>query len=206
MFPPRSRFLEEFHEDDPLEELAAFATSTTDEVPDISAAKKAERERVMRRWNDFFCNVYKTRVIDPEAVWWEICLGPEEYAWTRTVECAITVTEVWECLVVEAHATVLVREEGAGSYLAFAERDKTGPVAEISRYAGTKDQECAVIRVSQLSKRPEQDSPMIHYGIIASANQLMKDATLRDRLSGEKDVLCFEALATIWLVRMRGFA
>ncbi|KAI1840134.1 hypothetical protein JX265_014154, partial [Neoarthrinium moseri] len=51
MFPPRSRFLEEFHEDDPLEELAAFATSTTDEVPDISAAKKAERERVMRRWN-----------------------------------------------------------------------------------------------------------------------------------------------------------
>lgn len=33
---------------------------------------------------------------------------------------------------------------------------------------------------------------MIHFGLIASANQLIKDATIRDRLSAEKDVLCFE--------------
>ncbi|KAI1861538.1 hypothetical protein JX265_009505 [Neoarthrinium moseri] len=64
-------------------------------------------------------------------------------------------------------------------------------------HAGTKEQECtAMCDVSQLAKRPErteeQESPMIHHGIIASANQLMKDATLRDRLSAEKDILCFE--------------
>ncbi|KAL2833184.1 hypothetical protein BJY01DRAFT_253561 [Aspergillus pseudoustus] len=49
---------------------------------------------------------------------------------------------------------------------------------------------------SQLVKRKErqahQDNPAIHYGTIASANQLMKDATVRDRLIAEKNVLCFE--------------
>ncbi|KAI1840232.1 hypothetical protein JX266_013571 [Neoarthrinium moseri] len=186
MFPPRSRFLEEFHEDDPLEELEAFATSTTDEVPDISAVKKAERERVMRRWNDFFCNVYKTRVIDPEAVWYGLCCGDEALRRTKR----------------EQDRTSRSPKETRQA----RSRRPLELYTSVYKYAGTKDQECAVICVSQLSKRPEQDSPMIHYEIIASANQLMKDATLRDRLSGEKDVLCFEALATIWLVRMRGFA
>jgi len=34
--------------------------------------------------------------------------------------------------------------------------------------------------------------PRIHYGLIASANQVMRDALTRDRLSAELDVLCFE--------------
>jgi nucleoside phosphorylase len=37
-----------------------------------------------------------------------------------------------------------------------------------------------------------EDNPTIHYGLIASANQLMKDALVRDTLAAEKDVLCFE--------------
>ncbi|KAL7957331.1 ankyrin repeat-containing domain protein [Trichoderma compactum] len=37
-----------------------------------------------------------------------------------------------------------------------------------------------------------EDDPMIHYGLIASGNQLMKDALIRDQLASEKDVLCFE--------------
>jgi nucleoside phosphorylase len=49
---------------------------------------------------------------------------------------------------------------------------------------------------SSLIFRPErignQDNPAIHYGLIASANQLMKDALVRDTLAAEKDVLCFE--------------
>jgi nucleoside phosphorylase len=36
------------------------------------------------------------------------------------------------------------------------------------------------------------DNPAIHYGLIASANQLMRDASIRDRLAADKDVLCFE--------------
>ncbi|KAH0536092.1 hypothetical protein FGG08_006997, partial [Glutinoglossum americanum] len=38
----------------------------------------------------------------------------------------------------------------------------------------------------------EEDNPAIHNGLIASANQLMKDASVRDKLAAEKDVLCFE--------------
>ncbi|KKP06492.1 hypothetical protein THAR02_01450 [Trichoderma harzianum] len=38
----------------------------------------------------------------------------------------------------------------------------------------------------------EQRSPVIHYGMIASANQLMKNAIIRDNMSSKNDVLCFE--------------
>jgi nucleoside phosphorylase len=38
----------------------------------------------------------------------------------------------------------------------------------------------------------DEDNPTVHYGLIASANQLMKDALIRDRLVAEKGVLCFE--------------
>ena len=44
----------------------------------------------------------------------------------------------------------------------------------------------------QLPRKEEEDNPAIHYGLIASANQLMKDASVRDKLAAEKDVLCFE--------------
>ncbi|EPS40170.1 hypothetical protein H072_6021 [Dactylellina haptotyla CBS 200.50] len=49
---------------------------------------------------------------------------------------------------------------------------------------------------SALVVRPERDEydddPAIHYGIIASGNQLMKHALIRDKLSADRDVLCFE--------------
>ncbi|KAF2183659.1 purine and uridine phosphorylase [Zopfia rhizophila CBS 207.26] len=38
----------------------------------------------------------------------------------------------------------------------------------------------------------DEDNPAIHYGLIASANRLMKDALLRDKFAKENDVLCFE--------------
>lgn len=37
-----------------------------------------------------------------------------------------------------------------------------------------------------------EDIPAIHYGLIASANELMRDAEIRDKLAMDKDVLCFE--------------
>jgi nucleoside phosphorylase len=61
------------------------------------------------------------------------------------------------------------------------------------------DASCAAVcgdDLSNLILRPkrteDEDNPAIHYGLIASANQLMKDALVRDRLAAEKDVLCFE--------------
>lgn len=38
----------------------------------------------------------------------------------------------------------------------------------------------------------DDDNPAIHYGLIATANQLIKDAIIRDKLAQEKDVLCFD--------------
>lgn len=58
---------------------------------------------------------------------------------------------------------------------------------------------CASVCSANLSdlvprgKRDEdEDDPAIHYGLIGSANQLIKDAVLRNKLAKEKDVLCFE--------------
>lgn len=45
----------------------------------------------------------------------------------------------------------------------------------------------------QVPREPRDDtSPEIHYGSIASSNQVMKDAVTRDQLRDELDVLCFE--------------
>jgi nucleoside phosphorylase len=41
-------------------------------------------------------------------------------------------------------------------------------------------------------RNAEQDDPGIHYGLIASADRLMKDATVRDKLAQNEAVLCFE--------------
>ncbi|KAE8139795.1 hypothetical protein BDV38DRAFT_291075 [Aspergillus pseudotamarii] len=46
--------------------------------------------------------------------------------------------------------------------------------------------------ISRPKRTEYEDNPAIHYGLIASANQLMKDASVRDRLAAEMDVLCFE--------------
>jgi nucleoside phosphorylase len=49
---------------------------------------------------------------------------------------------------------------------------------------------------ANLIVRPErtedEDNPTIHYGLIASANKLMKNAKVRDELIAENNVLCFE--------------
>jgi nucleoside phosphorylase len=43
------------------------------------------------------------------------------------------------------------------------------------------------------NERPsDEDDPVIHYGLIASADHLMKDAHVRDTLAREEQVLCFE--------------
>lgn len=47
-------------------------------------------------------------------------------------------------------------------------------------------------QVARSERTDEEDNPAIHYGPIASANTLMKDAEFRDILSKEKGVLCFE--------------
>jgi hypothetical protein len=52
------------------------------------------------------------------------------------------------------------------------------------------DEECHLI--ARAERDADDDDPAIFHGLIASANQVMKDANIRDRLAREKNVLCFE--------------
>ncbi|EHK18518.1 uncharacterized protein TRIVIDRAFT_225823 [Trichoderma virens Gv29-8] len=61
----------------------------------------------------------------------------------------------------------------------------------------TNDEMCATacgdsMLVPREPREEYEDDPAIHYGLIASGNQLMKDALIRDELALKKDVLCFE--------------
>ncbi|KAL3441722.1 hypothetical protein BJX65DRAFT_299543 [Aspergillus insuetus] len=46
--------------------------------------------------------------------------------------------------------------------------------------------------VQRRARTMNEPNPAIHYGLIASANQVMKDALVRDQLAVENDILCFE--------------
>lgn len=69
-------------------------------------------------------------------------------------------------------------------------------------HPSTNEASCAIVcrsDPSSLVMRPPRaaydDDPAIHYGLIASANQLMKDAWIRDKLAARYNVLCFETEA-----------
>ncbi|PGH05594.1 hypothetical protein AJ79_06761 [Helicocarpus griseus UAMH5409] len=53
---------------------------------------------------------------------------------------------------------------------------------------------CAACSRSSIKSRPERKSaePVIHYGLVASGNSVIKDAKTRDRLAKEHGVLCYE--------------
>lgn len=53
---------------------------------------------------------------------------------------------------------------------------------------------CNACEVAQALTRPTRPSkgPQIHYGVIASGNQVVKDAAVRDRLRQDCDALCVE--------------
>jgi nucleoside phosphorylase len=57
-----------------------------------------------------------------------------------------------------------------------------------------KETDCAKCDKRQLVKRQPRDTraPCVHYGLIASGNQVMKDSRTRDRLAKEYGILCFE--------------
>jgi len=55
---------------------------------------------------------------------------------------------------------------------------------------------CGTDRIVQRPVRDtDHDDPVIHYGLIASADRLMEDAKVRDHLAQTEEVLCFETEA-----------
>ncbi|GJP87273.1 kinesin light chain [Aspergillus niger] len=61
-------------------------------------------------------------------------------------------------------------------------------------YHGDNKNDCSACDQTQLVERPEResDNPYIHYGLIASGDQVMKDAKSRDSIARDLDILCFE--------------
>ncbi|EHK40431.1 hypothetical protein TRIATDRAFT_181285, partial [Trichoderma atroviride IMI 206040] len=51
---------------------------------------------------------------------------------------------------------------------------------------------CENCKGPHVPKKPRPPGPHIHYGFIASGNQVIKDAVTRDRIGAEMNVLCFE--------------
>jgi len=70
----------------------------------------------------------------------------------------------------------------------FVHADEKQPCMEI---CGTGDDRV----VHRPARDPDQDDPVVHYGLIASADRLMSDAHVRDRLAQTEGVLCFETEA-----------
>jgi nucleoside phosphorylase len=61
------------------------------------------------------------------------------------------------------------------------------------------DQACAKVcsaetaqLIQRIERTADEDDPVVHYGLIASADRLMKDAQVRDTLARDEEVLCFE--------------
>lgn len=46
--------------------------------------------------------------------------------------------------------------------------------------------------VKRAGRRQDEPEPRVHYGIIASGNQVVKDAVTRDRLAAKHKIICFE--------------
>ena len=66
-------------------------------------------------------------------------------------------------------------------------------------HKGTSDGDCASScgdsDENLVTRKPRgefEDSPKVHYGLIASGNRVIQDAQLRDKLAREKGMLCFE--------------
>ncbi|BCR98590.1 uncharacterized protein AKAW2_40273A [Aspergillus luchuensis] len=56
------------------------------------------------------------------------------------------------------------------------------------------EHDCSACDQAQLVNRPKRrtDDPCIYYGLIASGDQVMKDAKTRDSIARDLDILCFE--------------
>lgn len=64
--------------------------------------------------------------------------------------------------------------------------------AEYEHPSGESDCHCCDIEALVVRKSRENTDPVVHYGLIGSANQVMKHGATRDKLRDEKNVICFE--------------
>ncbi|KAL6230205.1 nucleoside phosphorylase domain-containing protein [Aspergillus navahoensis] len=88
--------------------------------------------------------------------------------------------------VLEQNPNIIERFSAPGQHTDF--------LFDASYHHADKDSDCDKCDKEQLVKRQprEKRTPFIHYGLIASGDQLMKDSETRDRLAQQYGILCFE--------------
>ncbi|KAK2011626.1 pfs domain-containing protein [Colletotrichum eremochloae] len=64
--------------------------------------------------------------------------------------------------------------------------------ASYEHIGGETCNDCDMSQIVERDPRPAAATPKIHYGIIASGNQVMKHAQTRDRLAKDLGIICFE--------------
>ncbi|KAK6832647.1 hypothetical protein RU639_003908 [Aspergillus parasiticus] len=88
---------------------------------------------------------------------------------------------------------VLERNPEMNQKFSPPEKD-TDLLFDSSYYHGSQRDTCETCDKEQLVKRQRRDTraPFIHYGLIASGDQVMKDSETRNRLAQQYGILCFE--------------
>lgn len=82
------------------------------------------------------------------------------------------------------------RPPTASDRLYITEYSHRNPKEDCSQLCG--DDPSMLIPRRPRNAEDGEDDVTVHYGLIASANRLMKDARIRDKFATEKGVLCFE--------------
>ncbi|KAF5639291.1 ankyrin protein [Fusarium sp. NRRL 52700] len=92
-----------------------------------------------------------------------------------------------------SRVTSILREK-MGSHDAYSRPSEPDRLFLASYHHDDPDLPCDKCDLSKLETRKQRLStdPVIYYGGMGSANTLMKDSTVRDEISRELDVLCFE--------------
>ena len=100
-------------------------------------------------------------------------------------------------------ANELLDNSGLAKHLSILERipnfqrSRTGPdvlfEADYDHISGRTCDQCSLDRQQTRSQRKSEEEVLVHYGTIASGNQVIKNAIERDRVSAQLGgVLCFE--------------
>ncbi|KAE8151311.1 nucleoside phosphorylase domain-containing protein [Aspergillus avenaceus] len=79
-------------------------------------------------------------------------------------------------------------------YPKFCHPGKNQDVLFEPHYEHLSGEDCSACHRAKVKVRRDRDfsGPVIHYGLIASGNRVIKHAPTRDRLADEHDILCFE--------------
>ncbi|KAL2814040.1 hypothetical protein BJX63DRAFT_442696 [Aspergillus granulosus] len=95
-----------------------------------------------------------------------------------------------KCLLSKIIASYLQKDEVRGQFL----RPSKDLLFESTYKHIGANTTCLKCDPSQLVDRPEREAeePRVHYGLVASGNQVMKDARTRDSVARDQGILCFE--------------